>query len=128
MGEQVRKVETEKTMSRKRKQVTPDVQQQRDERRKARNRVAARKCRDKRDNLVRSLEDEKTRQLEREEKLLGEHGRLKAEIERIKENLPREEQQGEDQVNNNEPELEGFNDILANPDEFLGSAMFTMCE
>merc|ERR1712059_50695 len=101
--------ETRKTMSRKRKQVTPDVQQQRD-------------------NLVRTLEDEKTRQLEREEKLLGEHGRLVAEIERIKENLPREDEQGEDQANNNEPELEGFNDILANPDEFLESAMFTMCE
>merc|ERR1712147_183345 len=127
MGEQ-EKLKLKKTMSRKRKQVTPDVQQQRDERRKARNRVAARKCRDKRDNLVRTLEDEKTRQLEREEKLLGEHGRLVAEIERIKENLPREEEQDEDQANNNEPELEGFNDILANPDEFLESAMFTMCE
>jgi hypothetical protein len=111
-------------MSRKKKQVTPDVQQQRDERRKARNRIAARKCRDKRDNRVQTLEDEKTRQLEWREKLADENGRLRAEIERIKENLPREEEQ----VNNNEPELEGFNDILENPDEYLADNMFAMCE
>merc|ERR1711970_680231 len=131
-------------MSRKRKQISPDVQLERDERRKARNRIAARKCRDKRNNRVRQLEDEKCRQLETNGKLLGENGKLRAEIERIKVNYVRMnhvknepcEEEEDDQldefhlVNNNEPELEGFNDILANPDEILASNnIFTaMCE
>ena len=109
---------------RKRKQVEPDVQLARDDRRKARNRVAARKCRDKRDDRVRTLEDEKNRLLENNEQLTGENWRMQAEIEQIKKNFP---PSGE-QMNNNEPELEGFSDILANPDAFLDSTLFTMCE
>merc|ERR1712242_483939 len=110
------------TRQRKKKIVTAEVQEQRDNRRKERNRAAARKCRDKRENQVRYLEDQKFK---------NENDQLKEEINYLR-SLQEQQPTTSNTFNANEPELDGFNDILANPDEFLQQSelgpIFAMCE
>merc|ERR1711908_201593 len=105
------------TRQRKKKIVTAEVQEQRDNRRKERNRAAARKCRDKRDNQLRYLEDQKEKLMMTNQKFKNENDQLKEEINYLR-SLQEQQPTKSNTFNANEPELDGFNDILANPDEF----------
>merc|ERR1712156_1311461 len=69
------------TRQRKKKPVSAELQEQRDNRRKERNRAAARKCREKRDNQIRYLEDQK-------EKLMMTNQGIKNENEKMMQAIP----------------------------------------
>ena len=119
------------TRQRKKKIVTAEMQEQRDNRRKERNRAAARKCRDKRDNQIRYLEDQKEKLMMTNQKFKNENDQMKEEINYLR-SLQEQQPTTSITFNANEPELDGFNDILANPDEFLQQSelgpIFAMCE
>ena len=119
------------TRQRKKKIVTAEVQEQRDNRRKERNRAAARKCRDKRDNQIRYLEDQKEKLMMTNQKFKNENDQMKEEINYLR-SLQEQQPITSNTFSTSEPELDGFNDILANPDEFLQQSelgpIFAMCE
>merc|ERR1711933_166585 len=137
------------TRQRKKKVVTAEVQEQRDNRRKERNRAAARKCREKRDNQIRCLEDQKETLMATNQEIKNENDQMMQEINYLKSlqeqsslsntiNTKQNDhffvgnQQSSSNINNNEPELEGFTEILADPEQFLEQSelgpIFAMCE
>merc|ERR1711897_129024 len=121
-------------------------------RRKERNRAAARKCREKRDNQIRCLEDQKETLMATNQEIRNENDQMVQEINYLKSlqeqqsslsntiNSKTEQndhffvgnQQSSNNINNNEPELEGFTEILADPEHFLEQSelgpIFAMCE
>merc|ERR1712187_314562 len=106
------------TRQRKKKVVTAEVQEQRDNRRKERTRAAARKCREKRDNQIRCLEDQKETLMATNQEIKNENDQMMQEINYLK-SLQEQQSSLSNNINNNEPELEGFNEILADPEQFL---------
>lgn len=101
---------------RTKKSVTEEVQKARDDRRKERNRAAAKKCREKRENQVKVLEDQKTDLIFRNDQLLKDNEAMRTEIQRLKSLLGPEV---EESINNNGPEMELDDTILTNPDQYL---------
>merc|ERR1711933_32040 len=140
------------TRQRKKKVVTAEVQEQRDNRRKERNRAAARKCREKRGNQIRCLEDQKETLMATNQEIKKENDQMMQEINYLKSLQEQQSslsntihtktgqndhffvgnQQSSNNINNNEPELEGFTEILADPEQFLEQSelgpIFAMCE
>merc|ERR1711897_26733 len=121
-------------------------------RRKERNRAAARKCREKRDNQIRCLEDQKETLMATNQEIKNENEQMMQEINYLKSLQEQQSslsstinsktgqndhffignQQSSSNINNNEPELEGFTEILADPEQFLEQSelgpIFAMCE
>merc|ERR1711897_71016 len=121
-------------------------------RRKERNRAAARKCREKRDNQIRCLEDQKETLMATNQEIKNENDQMMQEINYLKSLQEQQSglsntihtkteqndrffignQQSSSNINNNEPELEGFTEILADPERFLEESelgpIFAMCE
>merc|ERR1712156_599458 len=120
------------TRQRKKKPVSAELQEQRDNRRKERNRAAARKCREKRDNQIRYLEDQKEKLMMTNQGIKNENEQMIQEINYLRSLHEHQQNDTTNTANNNEPELEGFNDILADPDHFLEQSelgpIFAMCE
>ena len=104
---------------RRKKSVTEEVQKARDDRRKERNRAAAKKCREKRDNQVKVLEDQKADLIYRNDLVSKDNEAMRVEIQRLKTLLGPEV---EEQINNNGPEIDET--ILNNTDQFLMATDF----
>merc|ERR1711937_210270 len=101
------------TRQRRKKIVTAEVQEQRDARRKERNRAAARKCREKRENQIRHLEDQKEKLMVTNQGIKNENDQMMQEINYLRSLQEQQQSDTSNAINNNEPELEEFNDILA---------------
>ena len=101
--------------------VTEEVQKARDDRRKERNRAAAKKCREKRENQVKVLEDQKADLMFRNDQVSKDNEAMRAEIQRLKNLLGPEV---EEAINNNGPEMQLDDAMLTNPDQYLMATEF----
>merc|ERR1711963_984402 len=116
-----RKMAGQKRKQRTRKPVSPQVQEARDDRRKERNRAAAKRCRDKRENQVKVLEDQKADLMFRNDQVSKDNEAMRAEIQRLKILLGPEV---EETMNNNGPEMQLDDTMLTNPDQYLMATEF----
>ena len=111
----------QKRKQRTRKPVSPQVQEARDDRRKERNRAAAKRCRDRRETKVKQLEDEKAGLIVETKSWKAENNQLREELRMLREAQDQNRDKN-DYVDTYHMD-QSFDDVLQLTNEDLTSAL-----